>query len=126
MRILSRTYPQPDSGAPNIGPRERALAVFKYLLDIEPEVAIKHARFLYVEELYKSFAKEPHYCAEAVFYVLNLTMDSHRLKACIVHSFEQAQRQRAGLPLEESLVPMLRTQTGLDGRTIEPMQGEKL
>ena len=42
---IQRTYPQPDSPQPNIGPRERAMAVLKYLLDIEPEVAIKHHVF---------------------------------------------------------------------------------
>ena len=44
MRI-SRTYPQPDSPEPHLGPRERALAVFKYLLDLEPEVAKDHPMF---------------------------------------------------------------------------------
>ena len=42
---INRTYPQPDSPQPNIGPRERALAVYKYLLDLEPEVAARHPRF---------------------------------------------------------------------------------
>lgn len=44
MRI-TRTYPQPDSPAPNIGPRERAMAVYKYLLGTEPEDAVKHPLF---------------------------------------------------------------------------------
>lgn len=44
MRI-TRTYPQPDSPAPHLGPRERALGVFKYLLDLEPEAAVKHPLF---------------------------------------------------------------------------------
>lgn len=36
---ISRTYPQPDSPAENLGPRERAMAVFKYVLGIMPEQA---------------------------------------------------------------------------------------
>lgn len=47
MRV-TRTYPQPDSPKPNIGPRERALAVFKYLLNMEPEDAVKHPRFVLI------------------------------------------------------------------------------
>lgn len=42
---IQRTYPQPDSPQPNIGPRERAMAVLKYLLDIEPEDAVRHHGF---------------------------------------------------------------------------------
>lgn len=42
---ISRTYPQPDSPNPKLGPRERAMAVFKYLLDLEPEEAVRHALF---------------------------------------------------------------------------------
>lgn len=44
MRIR-RTYPQPDSTAPHLGPRERALAVYKYLLNLEPEQAVEHELF---------------------------------------------------------------------------------
>jgi len=42
---ITRTYPQPDSPAPHLGARERAMAVYKYLLDIEPEAAVKHPLF---------------------------------------------------------------------------------
>ncbi len=42
---IHRTYPQPDSPQPHLGPRERAMAVYKYLLDLEPEVALHHPRF---------------------------------------------------------------------------------
>lgn len=42
---LTRTYPQPDSDLPHIGPRERAMAVFKYLLNLEPEAAVQHPLF---------------------------------------------------------------------------------
>lgn len=45
MTTMQRTYPQPDSPLPNIGPRERALAVYKYLLNIEPEQAKLHPLF---------------------------------------------------------------------------------
>ena len=55
MRI-SRTYPQPDSPEPHLGPRERALAVFKYLLDLEPEVAVMHSMFACVEHAFQQAA----------------------------------------------------------------------
>lgn len=45
MPKIQRTYPQPDSPAANMGPRERALAVYKYLMDLEPEAAVKHPLF---------------------------------------------------------------------------------
>lgn len=45
MTTMTRTYPQPDSPLAHIGPHERALAVFKYLLDLEPEVAKGHKLF---------------------------------------------------------------------------------
>ena len=46
MRI-QRTYPQPDAPEPHIGPRERALAIFRYLEEyqLEPEEASKHPLF---------------------------------------------------------------------------------
>lgn len=44
MNII-RTYPQPDSPKLHLGARERALNTFKYLLDMEPEVAMQHPRF---------------------------------------------------------------------------------
>jgi hypothetical protein len=52
MLTIRRTYPQPDSPQPNLGPRERALAVFKYLLGLEPEQAIRHPLFPCVEHSY--------------------------------------------------------------------------
>lgn len=52
MRI-TRTYPQPDSPQPFIGPRERALAVFKYLMDLEPEAAVQHPRFELIVAAFK-------------------------------------------------------------------------
>ncbi len=51
MRI-TRTYPQPDSPEPHLGPRERALAIFTYLLDIEPEQAKDHPLFACVEHAF--------------------------------------------------------------------------
>lgn len=42
---ITRTYPQPDSDRNFIGYRERAMAVYKYLLDMEPEAAVKHPLF---------------------------------------------------------------------------------
>ena len=42
---ITRTYPQPDSPKPHLGARERAMAVYKYLMGLEPEAAIKHERF---------------------------------------------------------------------------------
>lgn len=45
MLTIKCTYPTPDSARENCGPRERALAVFRYLMDLEPEEAAKHPRF---------------------------------------------------------------------------------
>lgn len=42
---INRTYPQPDSPREHLGPRERALNLFKYLMGIEPEEAKDHPRF---------------------------------------------------------------------------------
>lgn len=50
--IVGRSYPQPDSPAPNIGARERALAVFKYLLDLEPEAAVRHPMFACIQNAF--------------------------------------------------------------------------
>lgn len=50
---IQRTYPQPDSPEPHLGARERALAVFKYLLDLEPEQAVKHPLFPCIEHSYQ-------------------------------------------------------------------------
>lgn len=50
---ITRTYPQPDSNLPHIGPRERAMAVFKYLLDLEPEAAVLHPLFACIVHSYK-------------------------------------------------------------------------
>jgi len=42
---IIRTYPAPDSANEKIGPRERAMAVYKYLLSMEPEAAVKDKLF---------------------------------------------------------------------------------
>lgn len=52
MNIL-RTYPQPDSPAPHLRSRERAMAVFKYLLNMEPGAAVKHERFAVIEHAFE-------------------------------------------------------------------------
>lgn len=52
MPQITRTYPQPDSPAPQIGPRERAMAVYKYLLNIEPEQATEHPLFNVIEHAF--------------------------------------------------------------------------
>lgn len=51
LKVL-RSYPQPDSPALGTSPRNRALAVFKYLLGLEPEQAIKHELFKCVEHAF--------------------------------------------------------------------------
>lgn len=53
MPNITRTYPQPDSPAPQIGPRERAMAVYKYLLNIEPEQATEHPLFKVIEHAFR-------------------------------------------------------------------------
>lgn len=50
---MKRTYPQPDSPRENIGPRERALAVYKYLLDMEPEEARKHELYEVIKHAFE-------------------------------------------------------------------------
>jgi len=57
MPTIRRSYPQPDSPAPHLGARERALAVFKYLLDLEPEAAAKHPLFACVVHSYEQHVK---------------------------------------------------------------------
>jgi hypothetical protein len=42
---MTRTYPTPDSNRESVGPRERAMAVYKYLLDVEPENAVRDPQF---------------------------------------------------------------------------------
>lgn len=54
---ISRTYPPPDSPREDLGPRERAMAVFKYLLDMEPEAAIKHSRFALLVHAFEQEAR---------------------------------------------------------------------
>ena len=52
LRISHRTYPQPDLG--HLSPRHRALNLFKYLLGMEPEEAVKHRTFPLVRASYES------------------------------------------------------------------------
>lgn len=56
MTTIRRTYPQPDSPQGNLGARERALAVFKYLLNLEPEVAKDHPLFSCVVHAFEQHA----------------------------------------------------------------------
>jgi hypothetical protein len=63
MRI-TRTYPQPDSPEPHIGPRERALAVFKYLLDLEPEAAKDHPMFACIVHAFQQAEQRGWICGE--------------------------------------------------------------
>lgn len=50
---IHRTYPQPDANGAHLGPRERTMAVYKYLLGMEPEAAVKHPLFACIEHSYK-------------------------------------------------------------------------
>lgn len=86
MRI-KRTYPQPDSPAPNIGPRERALAVFKYLLNLEPEVAKEHQLFACIK---------------------------HAFEQAIALAIEERTRPMAGPNLEPSLVEQLSSEVSIE------------
>ena len=65
MRII-RSYPQPDSSEPHIGPRERALAVFKYLLGVEPEQAKDHPLFACIENSYRQSEKRGLFIGEGI------------------------------------------------------------
>lgn len=48
-----RTYPTPDSPKLGTSPRNRALATFKYLLNLEPEQAKDHPLFKCIEHAFK-------------------------------------------------------------------------
>ena len=53
---LSRTFPQPDAPQLQASARNRALAVFKYLLGLDPEKAIQHPLFRCIEHSYEQQA----------------------------------------------------------------------
>lgn len=53
---MTRTYPRPDEPSANLGPRERALAVYKYLADVEPEQAVKHPLFAVIVHAFEQTA----------------------------------------------------------------------
>jgi len=51
-----RSYPQPDSPVLSHSHRNRALAVFKYLLGLEPEEAEKHDLYKCIEHAFEQQA----------------------------------------------------------------------
>jgi len=62
---ITRTYPAPDDPNPRLGPRERAMAVLKLLLGLEPEEAAgvySHVQKRQLREPHPSFAH-----VEAIF-----------------------------------------------------------
>ena len=97
MRLI-RTYPQPDSPDLHIGPRERALAVFKYLLDMEPEVAKDHPLFA---------------CIEHAFVQVQIATRNDLVDRW--ENIEKGYDHPGDLQEKPSLVPMLTSE-----RTIEP------
>ena len=48
---MTRTYPQPDSPR-HLAPRDRALAIFYYLYNAEPEAAVRRPEFGMVEHAF--------------------------------------------------------------------------
>lgn len=96
---ITRTYPQPDSNLSNIGPRERAMAVFKYLLDIEPEAATQHPLFACIVHSYEQSEQRGHFIREGIPECLD--------------------------QLEHSLVPMLSSERTSDF-TVHPYYDGKL
>ena len=101
---ITRTYPQPDSPAPHIGPRERAMAVFKYLLDLEPEAAVKHERF---NVIVHAFAQE--HCTgwnSAIEELGDTEVDAIEYKPLTESLCEQIATVREVLPAE--IVPIQR------------------
>lgn len=121
MHIGSRTYPQPDSPQANIGPRERALAVLKYVLDLEPGVTnprdarlydpVAAEQFARLRALYERTDLAPRDGATAALVVLGLgdgTVEA-TIAACLEHSFEQEARRRRGEPLAPALLALRRS-----------------
>jgi len=119
MRISRRTYPQPDS--PMIGPRERALAVLKYVGGAEPEVTNPRHRtydrraaecFEDLRAMYESDVDPVDGATRAVHLAQPrggtqlVDPTQHPLFACLVHSFEQAGRARRGELLRPSLIEL--------------------
>lgn len=123
MRI-KRTYPQPDSPQANLGPRERTLAALKYIGKHEPEACtLPHIepRFARAVRLYESPHSNEAAAAEVIRLFLPLCEvlsypQQHPLYPVILHSFQQEERKRRGLPLEPSLIPMLGSDRELDAR----------
>jgi hypothetical protein len=53
---MIRTYPLPDK--PGLGARARAMAVYKLLLNMEPEQAVKHKDFAMIVQGFAQAASE--------------------------------------------------------------------
>lgn len=100
---VSRTYPQPDSCDPRLGPRERAMAVFKYLLNLEPEAAVLHPLFECITHAFEQSEERG------------------------MHLQRLSDGDPSPLRLCESIVPMLTSgPIKIDGASIKPYGSDKL
>lgn len=124
MRVSYRTYPQPDSPAPNIGPRERALACLKYLAGEEPDVtnprhrsfdpeaarAVAAAYVLY-ETVRADVVEDSAVAIISIFAtlgdVLPVTAREHPLFGVVLNSLRQEIRRRNREPLAPSETALL-------------------
>jgi hypothetical protein len=97
---LRRTYPAPDHPGRHLGPRERAMAVLKKYLDLEPEKATRHPLFAQIVQIYASTDLTPAGRAfelDALLHDIVLgPEDLERLQ----RSFRQVDHIRAGRPTE--------------------------
>lgn len=112
---IRRTYPQPDSKLSHLTPRERSLALLKYVGEMEPEVVrTPDGEFTYLEILAlfeDQVTTTLDLGARAISIILPQYVhpEQHPMLQVAVHAFEQERRRRAGQPLLESLVEMRRS-----------------
>jgi len=98
---IRRTYPAPDSPADHLGARERAMAVFKYLLDIEPERATKHPLFWCIKAAFEQHARRSrHELQQRMTYL----MQEHGDGVSAEQLLDELQRQAEFAPLEPAKV----------------------
>lgn len=57
MATMSQTCPSPDKPGDHLGPRERAMAVFKWLLDLDPHEAVRHEHFELIVNAFRQNAR---------------------------------------------------------------------
>lgn len=121
---ITRTYPTPDDPRPHIGPRERALAVFKYLRGLEPEQAVGHPLFPHVEADFRSIALTAHCDAVAVRILALVERPTAEQEALVMAACMQQARAVLGLPTVPSIVPELSGQSPELQVRVRPFGGD--